>query len=242
MRSPGEVCYRPTRRSTPLTTHLHEGPTSDMTDEIIDQGPERSGINRRTVMKGAAWTVPVIMVASAAPAMASSPPVIIDFGSSGACKIPGESYGGLCYNKGYVLWANFVNDSAIDYYISVTGMVVGGVTQCIVGISDPLAAAPCPPTNLSCVLVPANSSKVYGVFSNAASDSANTDVTVSIAWWTTAGCAGPASGTATLPTGFLSGNPWTGVNPGGQPTGSCVFPAGMSCFEALPACGTACAS
>lgn len=215
-----------------------------MTDEILDQGPERSGINRRTVMKGAAWTVPVIMVASAAPAMASSPPVIIDFGTSTACKIPGNSYKDLCYDKGYVLWANFVNDSATDYYIAVTAMSVGGVAQCIVGLSDP--AAPCasapttPPTNLSCVLVPANSSKVYGVFSNASTDSASTAVTVSIAWWTTPGCGGAPTGTATLPTANLTGGSWTGVNAQG-PTGSCTFPAGTNCFHALDACSTGCA-
>lgn len=217
-----------------------------MSDETLDQSPEHSGVNRRTVMKGAAWTVPVIMVASAAPAMASSPPVIIDFGTSGACKIPGNSNGDICYDKGYVLWANFVNDSATNYYVSVTGMSVGGIAQCIVGLSDPAAAcagAPTTrPTNLSCVLVPANSSKVYGVFSNASTDSASTTVTVSIAWWTTAGCVGAPTGSATLPTANLTGGSWTGNNPGGSPTGSCTFPAGTVCFYALDACSTACAS
>lgn len=51
---------------------------------------EKRGMSRRTVLAGAAWSVPVIAVATAAPAMAASPPVIITFEGE-ACKHPGAS-------------------------------------------------------------------------------------------------------------------------------------------------------
>jgi hypothetical protein len=52
-----------------------------------------SGIKRRTVAKGMAWTVPVVSVAAAAPAYAASPECTITFGGD-SCKCPGQSQGG----------------------------------------------------------------------------------------------------------------------------------------------------
>jgi hypothetical protein len=48
----------------------------------------KQGISRRTVVAGTAWAVPAIVVASAAPAMAASGPVVL---SGTACKGPGQS-------------------------------------------------------------------------------------------------------------------------------------------------------
>lgn len=48
----------------------------------------KSGVSRRTVVAGAAWTVPAIVVASAAPAMAATP--IVTIGAGIACKHPGN--------------------------------------------------------------------------------------------------------------------------------------------------------
>lgn len=53
--------------------------------------------SRRAVVKGAAWAVPVVAVASAAPAMALSGAVT--FTQSGACKSPGDSC--KTFPKGY---------------------------------------------------------------------------------------------------------------------------------------------
>lgn len=53
--------------------------------------------NRRTIVQGAAWTVPVVVVSTAAPAFATSP-TPPNFGKLTACKIPGAS-GDL--TKGY---------------------------------------------------------------------------------------------------------------------------------------------
>jgi len=43
-----------------------------MTEENTVEGAASQGVSRRTIMKGAAWTVPALMVATAAPAYASS--------------------------------------------------------------------------------------------------------------------------------------------------------------------------
>jgi hypothetical protein len=49
----------------------------------------KSGISRRTVVKGATWSVPAIIVAGAAPAAAVSGS-LVDF-TGNACKLPGSS-------------------------------------------------------------------------------------------------------------------------------------------------------
>jgi|GEM_PF-1378706 len=43
-----------------------------MTEEVSVEGADPRGVSRRTIMKGAAWTVPALMVATAAPAYAQS--------------------------------------------------------------------------------------------------------------------------------------------------------------------------
>jgi hypothetical protein len=208
---------------------------------------DKRGLSRRTVLAGAAWSVPVIAVATAAPAMAASPPVVIDFGQSTACKIPGNSMG-FCYNKGYVLWARFVNETNTDYYVTVTGLVLGlpsdpqgEVPQCVLGMTNPGIAEPCPPTASSCMYVPANQTTILGVFTNANADSGSDWVTVSLSLYTQPGCGGPAE-SYTLDPYNLTGGSWTGVNPNGAPTGSCVFPYADMCFTPPTACGTSCSS
>ncbi len=52
-----------------------------------DRTNPQSGISRRTVVAGTAWAVPAIVVASAAPAMAASGPVVL---TGRACKGPGN--------------------------------------------------------------------------------------------------------------------------------------------------------
>jgi hypothetical protein len=55
-----------------------------MTDQIhADPSSVPPGISRRRIVKGAAWTAPVIVMASAAPAIAASPPVVTTTGIAG---------------------------------------------------------------------------------------------------------------------------------------------------------------
>lgn len=48
--------------------------------------------SRRTLAKGAAWAVPAVTIAAAAPAMASSKPCLdYTFNTDGSCKFPGAN-------------------------------------------------------------------------------------------------------------------------------------------------------
>ncbi|MFC4139989.1 MULTISPECIES: hypothetical protein [unclassified Microbacterium] len=62
----------------------------------------KSGTTRRTVLKGAAWSVPVIAAATAVPfASASEVGVVITSGGN-ACKLPGGSCKDKGWTKGYL--------------------------------------------------------------------------------------------------------------------------------------------
>ena len=153
-----------------------------MTDTVEPGGAGRT-ISRRTVAKGAAWSVPAVLIAKSTPALAASPPIVIDFGDSSACKIPGESWADEGYTKGYVLWGQFVNTLDTTVSFRVTNIVVGGIDQCLVGVTDPALATPCPPQTIDCITLAPGEEQVYGVFSNASTDSSSTDVAVTIEYW-----------------------------------------------------------
>jgi hypothetical protein len=207
-------------------------PTQDLTASGISRGesgtrtsPTWAGfpeVSRRTVVKGAAWSVPVVMMAKV-PAFASghagTEDLTIDFGASTACKIPGESWGDECWNKGYVLWASVVNNTSQTIYVTdVSFMSVGGVTQCFVGFSVPSESG-CS-TLVPCVEIPPNSTKIVGIFSNAATDSASNLVVVNLEY-NFEGC-GAADNLTSENSGQVTGSPWT------KGVGSCQFPPGCT--------------
>ena len=66
-------------------------------------------ISRRTVVKAAAWTVPIITVGAAAPAMAATFVPVLEFDGR-ACKLPGGSND---IDKGYVLGLAVNNDFGV---------------------------------------------------------------------------------------------------------------------------------
>jgi len=194
--------------------------------------PAPSGVSRRTVVKGAAWAVPAIAVASSVPAIAASkPPIEIDWGRSTACKIPGRSFGELCYDKGYVLWGVFTNNTALDATVTITGVTVGQIARCLVGITD---YTTCTPLGSFTFTVAAGSTRYIAVFTNSSSDSSSTTVTVKFDYTLTGQT--PANSSQS---GDVGGDPWQG---------SCDFPqnAGANCNDKfddpLTACGTGCAS
>lgn len=82
--------------------------------------PER-GISRRTIAKGAAWSVPVIAVGAAAPAMAISGPTPTGQ-ALGACKLPGASCSNI-FVKGYAFLVEVCNTSGLTIY-GYPGIVV----------------------------------------------------------------------------------------------------------------------
>ena len=187
-------------------------------------------INRRTVAKGIAWSVPAVAVAGAAPAFAASkPPIEIDFGKSTACKIPGSSFSAQCYDKGYVLWGVFTNNTTLAATVTITGITVGGITRCIVGLVD---YTDCKPVGSLTFTIPAMSTRYIAVYTNSSTDSSSTTVTVSFDYTLT----GQPKASSTQ-SGSLNGQPWQG---------SCNFPAnaGAACNDKndlpLSACNTSC--
>ena len=80
-----------------------------MTDKSEMTKP-KSGISRRTVVKGTAWAVPAVVVASAAPAMAAgtSQCLTASFGAL-SCKQPGQGQN----DYGYRLQICFTNTCSV---------------------------------------------------------------------------------------------------------------------------------
>ena len=78
------------------------------------EGARPSGSNRRTVVKGAAWAVPAVAVAAAAPAMAASPCLTAEF-LGDSCKQPGSGN-----DFGYRLQICFTNTCNREITITVT--------------------------------------------------------------------------------------------------------------------------
>lgn len=73
----------------------------------------QSGISRRTLAKGAAWSVPAVAVAAAAPAYAVSTFITVTQ-AGGACKQPGDScYKDFGYRKGYLQTFEICNRSNV---------------------------------------------------------------------------------------------------------------------------------
>jgi hypothetical protein len=80
----------------------------------VDLSRPPSGLSRRSVAKGLAWSVPAVAIASAAPAIAASgAPPELTFVS--ACKYPGNSCGSR--PKGYSLFFRIGNPTGKTIYI-----------------------------------------------------------------------------------------------------------------------------
>lgn len=115
-----------------------------MSDLETDQ-PEPTGVSRRTVAKAMAWAVPVIAIASPAPAFAVSgdaPTVCPGVG----CKLPGssclEAFGVLDGSKGFAFPLQITNNDDLPIVIQSISMdgTIGGKTFDSVGFSqNPIA-------------------------------------------------------------------------------------------------------
>lgn len=102
-----------------------------------------SGVSRRTVVKGAAWAVPAITVASAVPAVAASGTVTFN-NLNTACKLPGAS----CepdtgVEKGYVVAMEVCNTVTGDPG-TITVTFPATVTGLLCGVSATWAIVPNP--------------------------------------------------------------------------------------------------
>ena len=154
----------------------------------------RPGISRRTLVKGTAWAVPAVAVASAAPAMAKSgakPSVQV----LNACKQPGAScekdYGFL---KGYTFLVRVSNSTAQDVYIYTSSTPPPAPNQALVPYFQVTSTVPftyssarlfTPPSTIGAQLaasqlIPANSSILIIINAGTNSNSANTDAVGSL--------------------------------------------------------------
>lgn len=93
-----------------------------------------SQYSRRTVVRGAAWSVPVIAVAAPIPAFATShepPPPVIDFG--GACANTGASQKGCGTIKSLQVPLTLSNPGAEDIVFQITSMYTCNCTTAPTG-------------------------------------------------------------------------------------------------------------
>jgi hypothetical protein len=96
------------------------------TEQSSTQGAPKN-VSRRRVVAGAAWSVPAVMVASAAPAVAASPGFLSFTGE--ACKLPGNATDTY---KGYVfeLVANNISGPQPEDAVTViTSVTINGVPE-----------------------------------------------------------------------------------------------------------------
>ena len=138
---------------------------------LSDRTDAKSGISRRTVVAGTAWAVPAIVVASAAPAMAASGPVVL---SGRACKGPGNG----ANSKDYYLEVILNNTSSVTKTFCFTSIVLINATI----------------TLGQCYPVGANSEQTVTITINNRPDSANGSATLS---YTIDGTPGTTSATYT---------------------------------------------
>ena len=87
-----------------------------------------SQYNRRTVVRGAAWSAPVVAVVAQAPAFAASTdvPVVPGPGSFSVCKQPGAPNGPNC--QGYKFVLNLTVQPSDTWTITFTQLVVDGTS------------------------------------------------------------------------------------------------------------------
>lgn len=134
----------------------------------------RSRLGRRTVVAGAAWAVPAVLVAQPVPAMALSgnPPNLV---LKKACKLPGNSCGDAL-KKSYKFNFDVTNTSAHTIYICNVTFTATNTNV------DPLVwYAPGGPG--SCLTVPANTTTNINIFANSNSSANLTFTTTMTVTW-----------------------------------------------------------
>jgi hypothetical protein len=179
-----------------------------MSDDTINEGPERRGPSRRTMLKAAAWSVPVIVVAQAAPALASvSNPVF--FTLSGACKLPGNATDAY---KGYAFGLTLVNSLGQSVAVYIDTMSVNADLQTIGLVEEWIAPSTCgqewpgPGPNIGPIAVADNASRTIAVFTVNDNNSSSATLVINFHYFI-GGSITPTPGTSTV---SFTGSPWTG--------------------------------
>ena len=89
---------------------------------MSDLEEPKSGISRRTVAKGMAWSVPAIALAVPTPAYAVASPGFINLTGDG-CKLPGNA---TDIFKGYAFEATITNPTNTAVTVSITDVTLNG--------------------------------------------------------------------------------------------------------------------
>lgn len=118
--------------------------------------------SRRTVVKGAAWAVPAVVVASATPAFAASPGELQVTGN--ACKLPGNSNDTY---KGNVFGLTATNTFNAPITITILSITLAGTDLGAIGvlqegcgsIGNPFTVAPNTTINIAAVTANAGNSQ-----------------------------------------------------------------------------------
>lgn len=121
----------------------------------------KSGVSRRTVVKGTAWAFPAVVVASAAPAMAASPCLTATFGG-GSCKQPGTGQNNFGFNLN-ICFTNTCTSSVTIVVTKVQGNAGSSPVQVVnQTITVPVNQTVCLPQMV--VYCSANSANFINVF------------------------------------------------------------------------------
>ena len=172
-----------------------------------NHGADSAPPSRRSVVKGAAWAVPAVVVAGAAPTVAASAGFLTFSGN--ACKLPGNSQSVF---KGYV-FELFANNAPgplpRDAITEITGISVSGFPDLgafavvVKGTNDTCSCGPCPGTVLAHTFCTADGhlNQRILIFTSAdvTGNSANSTVTVTYKQFdcnNTATCGAPTTGSA----------------------------------------------
>ena len=102
--------------------------------------PSKPG--RRTLVKGAAWSVPAIAVATQAHAQTSSPPVVFEPQPEGACKFPGNSFDD--YSQAYRSALCFTNTASESATVTITSVVFDNEPMTVINVTptNPFTVGP----------------------------------------------------------------------------------------------------
>ena len=114
----------------------------------------RTGLSRRTVVKAAAWSVPIMAIGSNAPAMAASP--IFEL-TGAACKLPGNSQD---VYKGYAFGVTATNPYNCEITVTIQTLSIDGTDlgDVLIVQTDPANANVCDAFPVNTLTIPANDS------------------------------------------------------------------------------------
>ena len=197
-----------------------------------NQGFDATAPSRRSVVKGAAWAVPAIAVASAAPTVAASEGPLSFTG--GACKLPGNANDIF---KGYVFELSAVNvlgpnpTTAVTVItnVRINGKLVTGFQvyqasgqTCSCGTCTPAGSTSC---NTFCT--PDGATQRILIYTNTQQNSANSEMTLDYQRYECSTCTAIDSSPVSISSGVLSTPPATGGGGSCNIQGAVPVPAGL---------------